>query len=169
MSEKLPLQRGEEVSVSSKFRNSDQTHAFLIARTWIDLAMTSYFQVSFTKYRTLHSARRLITWVNGYKTKISLKSISTNWDLSVKTIQQVLNGSWHSSVGTVTGYVWDHPGMVPRLLAAARDCQLSREVQTGSGAHSTSCRMVSRDPFPGDKAAVVRNWPFTSPHSRRQE
>jgi hypothetical protein len=53
--------------------------------------MTSYFHVRFTKYRTFQSARRLLTWVNGYEAKRSVNTITKEWCFDRLQEQQTVN------------------------------------------------------------------------------
>jgi hypothetical protein len=57
-----------------------------------------------------------------------------------------------SSVSIVSGYGLDDQAIEVRSPAEARDFSSDLCVQTGSGAHSTSCTMGTGGPFPGGKA-----------------
>jgi hypothetical protein len=59
-----------------------------------------------------------------------------------------------SSVSIVSDYGLDDRAIGVRFPAGAKDFSCSLCVQTGSGAHPTSCLMGSGGPFPGGKSAA---------------
>jgi hypothetical protein len=61
--------------------------------------------------------------------------------------------SRNSSVGIALGYGLDDQGTKFRFPARAGNFSLHHRVQNGSGAHSASYPMGTRDSFPGGKAA----------------
>jgi hypothetical protein len=54
----------------------------------------------------------------------------------------------------VSDYGLDDQAIGVRFLAGAKDFSCSLCVQTGSGAHPTSCPMGTGGPFPGGKSAA---------------
>jgi hypothetical protein len=65
--------------------------------------------------------------------------------------------SWGISVSTVSGYGLNDRVIEVRSLAVARDISSNLCVQTGSGAHPTSCTVGTGGPFPGGKAWLGRD------------
>jgi hypothetical protein len=62
-----------------------------------------------------------------------------------------------SSVSIVSGYGLDDRAIEVRSPVGAKDFSCSLCVQTGSGAHPTSCTMGTWGPFPGAKARLGRD------------
>jgi hypothetical protein len=59
-----------------------------------------------------------------------------------------------SSGSIVSDYGLDDRAIGVRYPAGAKDFSSSLCVQTGSGAHTSSCSMGTWGPFPGDKSAA---------------
>jgi hypothetical protein len=68
-----------------------------------------------------------------------------------------------SSVNIVSGYGLDDRAIEVRSPAGEKDFSSNLCIQTGSGAHPTSCPMGTGDPFPGGKAQSGRDADH-SPH-----
>jgi hypothetical protein len=70
-----------------------------------------------------------------------------------------------SSGSIVSDYGLDDRAIGVRFPAEAKDFSSSLCVQTGSGAHPTSCTMDTRGPFPGGKARPGRDADYSPPSS----
>jgi hypothetical protein len=70
-----------------------------------------------------------------------------------------------SSVSIVSGYGLDDRAIEVRSPAEAKDFSSSLYVQTGSGAHPSSCTMGTGGPFPGGKARPGRDADHSPPSS----
>jgi hypothetical protein len=68
----------------------------------------------------------------------------------------------YCSGSIVSGYGLDDRAIGVRSPAGAKDFSTSLRVQTGSGAHPTSCTMGTGGRFPGGKSAAgAWRWPLT--------
>jgi hypothetical protein len=84
-----------------------------------------------------------------------LRYITYRWVGLVEfTSQYITYGEPGSSVSVVSGYGLDDWAIEVRFLAGAKDFSSSLSVQTGSGAHPTSCTVGTGGPFPGGKSAA---------------
>jgi hypothetical protein len=70
-----------------------------------------------------------------------------------------------SSVSIVSAYGLDDRAVEVRSSAEAKDFSSSLCVQTGSGAHPTSCTVGTVGPFPGAKARPGRDADHSPPYS----
>jgi hypothetical protein len=70
-----------------------------------------------------------------------------------------------SSGSIVSDYGLDDRAIGVRSLAGAKDFSYSLCVQTGSGAHTASCTMGARGPFPRAKALPGRDADHSPPSS----
>jgi hypothetical protein len=74
-----------------------------------------------------------------------------------------------SSVSVVSCYGLDDRAIEVESPAEEKDFSSSLCVQTGSGAHPTSCTMGTRGPFTGAKARPVRDADHSPPCSAEVE
>jgi hypothetical protein len=74
-----------------------------------------------------------------------------------------------SSVSVVSDYGLDDRAIEVLSLAEAKNFSSSLCVQTGSGAHSASCTVVTGGPFPGAKARPGRDADHSPPYSAEIE
>jgi hypothetical protein len=77
------------------------------------------------------------------------------------------HGGRVSSGGIVSDYGLDDRAIGVRSPAGAKDFSSSLCVQTGSGAHPTSCTMGTGGPFPGGKARPGRDADHSPPSIAR--
>jgi hypothetical protein len=92
----------------------------------------------------------------------SLKRVQSYIDSARTLIYGFLNSnspihaySWDSSVGKATGYVLDGRGIEILLSAGANDFSLLHSIQSDSGVHPASYKVVTGGSFPGGKAATA--------------
>jgi hypothetical protein len=80
-----------------------------------------------------------------------------------------MQGRRVSSGSIVSDYGLDDRAIGVRSPAGAKDFSSSLCVQTGSGAHPTSCTMGTGGPFPGGKARPGRDADHSPPSSTEVE
>jgi hypothetical protein len=107
----------------------------------------------------------------GLKKKLSERNVKTSNNICKSRFQfsKIILISRSSSVGIVSGYGLDDRAIGVRPSAEAKDFSSNLCVQTGSGAHPTSCTKGTGGPFPeakSDRGVTLTTHLHLAPRSR---